>query len=208
MATPLAAFSIRIRARIPNRPGEFATLATVIGSAGGSLVAIDIVDTDGATVTRDLVVFCESEEHAAKVETATRSMEGIEVMEVEDRTFGIHEGGKLSIDPKVPPLDRDGLAMAYTPGVARVCLAIAGDAALAHRYTMKSNTVAVVTDGTAVLGLGNIGPEAAMPVMEGKAVLFKAFAGVDAVPVCLKVSSPDELIETVQRLEPMFGGIN
>ena len=208
MATPLAAFSIRIRARISNRPGEFASLATAIGSAGGSLVAIDIVDTDGATVTRDLVVFCESEEHAGKVEAVTRSVAGIEVVEVEDRTFGIHVGGKLSIDPKVPPLDRDGLAMAYTPGVARVCMAIAGDAALAHRYTMKSNTVAVVTDGTAVLGLGNIGPEAAMPVMEGKAVLFKAFAGVDAVPVCLKVSTPDELVETVQRMEPMFGGIN
>jgi malate dehydrogenase (oxaloacetate-decarboxylating) len=208
MAIPLAAFSIRIRARIPNRPGEFAALATAIGSAGGSLVAIDIVQTDGATVTRDLVVFCESEEHAAAVVAATRSVGGIEVSEVDDRTFALHEGGKLSIDAKVPPLDRDGLAMAYTPGVARVCMAIAGDAGLAHRYTMKSNTVAVVTDGTAVLGLGNIGPEAALPVMEGKAVLFKTFAGVDAVPVCLKVSSPQQLVETVQRMEPMFGGIN
>jgi malate dehydrogenase (oxaloacetate-decarboxylating) len=208
MAIPLAAFSVRIRARIPNRPGEFATLATAVGSAGGSLVAIDIVDTDGATVTRDLVVFCESEEHAAAVVAATRAVAGIEVSEVEDRTFALHEGGKLTVDAKMPPLDRDGLAMAYTPGVARVCMAIAGDAALARRYTMKSNTVAVVTDGTAVLGLGNIGPEAALPVMEGKAVLFKTFAGVDAVPVCLRVSSPLELIETVQRMEPMFGGIN
>ena len=208
MATPLAAFSIRIRARIPNQPGEFASLATVIGAAGGSLVGIDIVETTGPTVTRDLVVFCQSEAHAATVEAATRAVGGIEVLEVEDRTFGIHEGGKLSIDPRVPVLDRDGLAMAYTPGVARVCLAIAEDIRLAHRYTMKSNTVAVVTDGTAVLGLGNIGPEAALPVMEGKAVLFKAFGGVDAVPICLKAGSPDEIVETVQRLEPMFGGIN
>ncbi|HET6873545.1 MAG TPA: NAD-dependent malic enzyme [Acidimicrobiales bacterium] len=208
MAIPLAAFSIRIRARIPNRPGEFAALATVIGSAGGSLVGIDIVESTGPAITRDLVVFCESEAHARRVDEATRATPGIEVIEVEDRTFGVHEGGKLSIDAKVPPLDRDGLAMAYTPGVARVCTAIADDPALVHRYTMKSNTVAVVTDGTAVLGLGNIGPEAALPVMEGKAVLFKTFAGVDAVPVCLRVSTPDELVETVERMEPMFGGIN
>jgi malate dehydrogenase (oxaloacetate-decarboxylating) len=208
MAIPLAAFSIRIRARIPNRPGEFAALATVIGSAGGSLVGIDIVESTGPAITRDLVVFCESEAHSRRVGEVTRAMPGIEVIEVEDRTFGVHEGGKLSIDAKVPPLDRDGLAMAYTPGVARVCTAIAEDPALVHRYTMKSNTVAVVTDGTAVLGLGNIGPEAALPVMEGKAVLFKTFAGVDAVPVCLRVSTPDELVETVERMEPMFGGIN
>ncbi|HWE57722.1 MAG TPA: NAD-dependent malic enzyme [Acidimicrobiales bacterium] len=208
MATPLAAFSIRIRARIPNRPGEFAALATTIGSAGGSLVGIDIVETDGATLTRDLVVFCESQDHADAVEAATRAAGDIDVIEVEDRTFGLHVGGKLSIDAKVPPIDRDGLAMAYTPGVARVCTAIAEQPELVHRYTMKSNTVAVVTDGTAVLGLGDIGPEAALPVMEGKAVLFKTFAGVDAVPVCLRVSSPAELIETVQRMEPMFGGIN
>jgi malate dehydrogenase (oxaloacetate-decarboxylating) len=208
MGTPLAAFSIRIRARIPNRPGEFASLATVIGAAGGSLVSIDIVETDGPTVTRDLVVFCESEAHAASVEAATRNMGDIDVLEVADRTFALHEAGKLTIDARIPPVDRDGLAMAYTPGVARVCTSIARDPSLVHRYTMKSNTVAVVTDGTAVLGLGNIGPEAALPVMEGKAVLFKTFAGVDAVPVCLRVSSPLELIETVQRMEPVFGGIN
>jgi malate dehydrogenase (oxaloacetate-decarboxylating) len=208
MGTPLAAYSVRIRARIANRPGEFAALATVIGAAGGSLVGIDIVETNGPTVTRDMVVFCESEEHAATVIDATRAMDGIEVLDAVDRTFEMHRGGKLSIEARIPPLDRDGLAMAYTPGVARVCTAIAEDPALLHRYTMKANTVAVVTDGTAVLGLGDIGPEAALPVMEGKAVLFKTFAGVDAVPVCLKVNSPDELIETVQRMEPMFGGIN
>jgi malate dehydrogenase (oxaloacetate-decarboxylating) len=208
MATPLAAFSIRIRARIPNRPGEFAALATIIGAAGGSLVGIDIVESTGPSITRDLVVFCESEAHASAVEAAARAAGGVEVLEVEDRTFGLHIGGKLSIEAKAPPTDRDGLAMVYTPGVARVCTAIAAHPELIHRYTMKANTVAVVTDGTAVLGLGAIGPEAALPVMEGKAVLFKTFAGVDAVPVCLRVSSADQLVETVQRMEPAFGGIN
>ena len=208
MATPLAAFSLRLRARIPNQPGVLGQLATAIGAAGGSLVGIEIVATDGATVTRDVVVYCSSEGHAADIAAAARGLEGIDILEVEDRTFAIHERGKLSIDTKRPLRDRDDLAMAYTPGVARVCVAIADDPRQVHRYTMKANTVAVVTDGTAVLGLGDIGPEAALPVMEGKAVLFKEFGGVDAVPVCLRVSSPDELVETVQRMEPMFGGIN
>src|ERR1700722_19316645 len=208
MATPLAAFSIRLRARIPNQPGVLGQLATAIGAAGDSLVGIEIVATDGATVTRDVVVFCGSEGHADQVATAARAVERIEILDVEDRTFAIHQGGKLTIDTKRPLRDRDDLAMAYTPGVARVCMAIAEDRGQVHRYTMKANTVAVVTDGTAVLGLGDIGPEAALPVMEGKAVLFKEFGGVDAVPVCLRVSSADELIETVQRMEPMFGGIN
>ncbi len=208
MPTPSAAFSLRIRARIPNQPGEFASLATAIGTVGGSLVGIDIVGSGGPTVTRDLVVFCDSQEHAALVEEAARAVEGIDIEEVEDRTFAAHVGGKLTIDAKMPLKDRDGLAMAYTPGVARVCSAIAQQPGLAHKYTMKGNTVAVVTDGTAVLGLGNIGPRAAMPVMEGKAMLFKALAGINAVPVCLDVSSPDEIVETVRRMEPMFGGIN
>ncbi len=208
MSTPLAAFSLRLRARIPNLPGALGQLATAIGAAGGSLVGIEIVVTDGATVTRDVVVFCGSEGEAADVAVAARAVEGVEILEVEDRTFALHEGGKLTIDGKRPLHDRDDLAMAYTPGVARVCMAIAQDPTQVHRYTMKANTVAVVTDGTAVLGLGDIGPEAALPVMEGKAVLFKEFGGVDAVPVCLRVSSADELVSAVQRMEPMFGGIN
>ncbi|MDQ6838189.1 MAG: NAD-dependent malic enzyme [Actinomycetota bacterium] len=208
MATPLAAFSVRIRVQLRNRPGILGLLATAIGAAGGSTVGIDIVATDGATVTRDVVIFCPSEEQMTEVVGATRRVDGVDVLDVEDRTFGLHEQGKLSIDGRSGLRDRDDLAMAYTPGVARVCTAIAETPRLVHRYTMKANTVAVVTDGSAVLGLGDIGPEAALPVMEGKAVLFKSFAGVDAVPVCLRVSSPDELVETVQRLEPMFGGIN
>jgi malate dehydrogenase (oxaloacetate-decarboxylating) len=208
MATALAAFSLRIRARLRNAPGILGQLATALGGAGGSLMGIEIVETDGATVTRDLVVFCPSEQQAALVAAAARQIKGVEVLEVEDRTFAYHAGGKLSVEGKLRLRDKDDLAMAYTPGVARVCTAIAREPELVHRYTMKSNTVAVVTDGTAVLGLGDIGPEAALPVMEGKAVLFKSFAGVNAVPLCLKVSSADELVETVQRLEPMFGGIN
>jgi malate dehydrogenase (oxaloacetate-decarboxylating) len=208
MSIALAAYSLRLRARIRNTPGVLGTLASAIGAVGGSLMGIEMVETDGATVTRDLVVYTPSEAHAAEVEAAARKVDGVDVLEVEDRTFALHRGGKLDITAKDPLRDRDDLAMAYTPGVARVCTAIARNPGLVHDYTMKSNTVAVVTDGTAVLGLGNIGPEAALPVMEGKAVLFKAFAGVNAVPVCLRVDGPDELIETVKRLEPMFGGIN
>ncbi len=208
MATALAAYSIRLRARIRNHPGVLGALASAVGAAGGSLMGIEMVSTDGATVTRDLVVFCPSEGAATDVEAVARKTDGIDVIEVEDRTFRLHEGGKLHISARETLRDRDDLAMAYTPGVARVCTAIAEHPELVHRYTMKANTVAVVTDGTAVLGLGDIGPEAALPVMEGKAVLFKAFAGVDAVPVCLRTSSTDELVETVARMEPMFGGIN
>jgi malate dehydrogenase (oxaloacetate-decarboxylating) len=208
MSIALAAYSLRLRARIRNTPGVLGTLATAIGAAGGSLMGIEMVETDGATVTRDLVVYTPSDSHAAEVAAAARNVDGVEVLEVEDRTFALHRGGKLAITAKHPLRDRDDLAMAYTPGVARVCTAIARNPSLVHEFTMKSNTVAVVTDGTAVLGLGNIGPEAALPVMEGKAVLFEAFAGVHAVPVCLRVDSPDELVETVKRMEPMFGGIN
>jgi malate dehydrogenase (oxaloacetate-decarboxylating) len=208
MATALAAYSLRLRARLRNRPGVLGQLATAIGGAGGDLMGIEIVTTDGATVTRDIVTFCPSEEAMAEVEAAARSVGGVELVEVEDRTFALHAGGKLTIDGRAPLRDKDDLAMAYTPGVARVCSAIADDPALAYRYTMRSNTVGVVTDGTAVLGLGDIGPAAALPVMEGKAVLFKAFGGVDAVPVTLDVSTVDELVETVQRIAPAFGGIN
>ncbi|HET9690864.1 MAG TPA: NAD-dependent malic enzyme [Acidimicrobiales bacterium] len=208
MATALAAYSLRIRARLRNHPGVLGTYASALGEAGGSLMGIEIVATDGATVTRDLVVFCPSDDAAGHVAEAARGVDGVQVISIDDRTFALHEGGKLTIDGRMPLHDRDDLAMAYTPGVARVCTAIAETPSLVHRYTMKRDTVAVVTDGTAVLGLGNIGPEAALPVMEGKAVLFKSFAGVNAVPVCLRVDGPDQLVETVQRLEPMFGGIN
>jgi malate dehydrogenase (oxaloacetate-decarboxylating) len=137
-----------------------------------------------------------------------RAIEGVEVVEVSDRTFEMHQGGKIEVLARMPIADRDDLSMAYTPGVARVCTAIQHQPALAHELTIKKNTVAIVTDGTAVLGLGDIGPAGALPVMEGKALLFKGFAGVDAFPICLDVSSPDEIVETVVRIAPVFGGIN
>ncbi|MGH9076642.1 MAG: NAD-dependent malic enzyme [Acidimicrobiales bacterium] len=208
MTTPLAAYSLRLRVRLRNRPGILGHLATRLGQAGGSLMGISIVASDGATVTRDVVVFCPTEEGMDAVRDVAGQVDGVELVAAEDRTMAAHLGGKLSIAGRRPIGDKDDLAMAYTPGVARVCRAVAGQPALAHRYTMRSNTVGVVTDGTAVLGLGDIGPAAALPVMEGKAVLFKAFAGVDAVPVALDVAGADELVAAVVAMAPMFGGIN
>ncbi|HLT70123.1 MAG TPA: NAD-dependent malic enzyme, partial [Acidimicrobiales bacterium] len=173
-----------------------------------NIAAIGGFDVRGPVLDEDLVVNCASSEHIEQVRAAVEGLEGVEILEILDRTFLMHDGGKIEVLARMPVADRDDLAMAYTPGVARVCKAIANDPARVHDLTIKKNTVAIVTDGTAVLGLGDIGPEAALPVMEGKALLFKHFAGVDAFPVCLDVSSPDELIETVQRMAPVFGGIN
>src|SRR5690606_5845377 len=148
------------------------------------------------------------EDHQQKVIAAIEGLDGIELLSWEDRTFQMHDGGKIEVLPLAPVMDREDLSMAYTPGVARVCMAIHEDPSRSHDLTIRRNTVAIVTDGTAVLGLGDIGPEAAMPVMEGKALLFKAFAGVDGFPICLDVKSTDELVATVQRIAPTFGGIN
>ncbi|MET0728942.1 MAG: NAD-dependent malic enzyme [Acidimicrobiales bacterium] len=208
MATPTAAFSIRLRVRLDNRPGTLGRLATAIGEAGGNITAFGGFDARGSHLDDDLVVNCSSEEHIEKLTSAVRVLEGVEVMEVSDRTFAMHEGGKIEVRARMPVADRDDLSMAYTPGVARVCTAIEKQPALVHELTIKKNTVAIVTDGTAVLGLGDIGPAGALPVMEGKALLFKTFAGVDAFPICLDVSSTEEIIETVVRIAPVFGGIN
>ena len=208
MANPTAAFSIRLRVRLDNRPGTLGRLATAVGEAGGNITALGGFDVRGLHLDEDVVVNCSSEDHIAKVTAAVQGVEGVEVVEVSDRTFAMHEGGKIEVLARMPVTDRDDLSMAYTPGVARICTAIQHQPALAHELTIKKNTVAIVTDGTAVLGLGDIGPAGALPVMEGKALLFKSFAGVDAFPVCLDVSSPEEIIETVVRLAPVFGGIN
>ncbi|MEY2398252.1 MAG: hypothetical protein QOJ00_1426 [Actinomycetota bacterium] len=154
------------------------------------------------------MVLAIDDEHVNRIRAAVEAVEGVKVRSVRDRTFLMHVGGKIEVKSKVPLVSRDDLSMAYTPGVARVCTSIAENPAEVHKYTIKRNTVAIVTDGTAVLGLGDIGPYAAMPVMEGKAMLFKEFAGIDAFPICLNVKSADELIESVERLEPVFGGIN
>ncbi|MEZ5209112.1 MAG: NAD-dependent malic enzyme [Acidimicrobiales bacterium] len=206
--TPTAAFSMRILARLDNRPGQLGRLAMAIGEVGGNIVALEGFEAKQSYLDEEIVVNCSSEEHQLVVLDAIRGLDGIEVLSHEDRTFSMHKHGKIEVRSLAPARDRDDLSMAYTPGVARICKAIASDPERVHDLTIKRNTVAIVTDGTAVLGLGNIGPEAALPVMEGKALLFKEFAGVDAFPVCLDVHSAEETIETVKRLAPVFGGIN
>ena len=208
MATPTAAFSVRLTVRMDNVPGALGRLATAIGEAGGNISQLAGFDVRGDDLVEDVTVNCLSEAHITEVVDAVRGIDGMEVTEVVDRTFEIHKGGKIEVLAHLPIADRDDLSMAYTPGVARVCMKIHDEPATVHDLTIKGNTVAIVTDGTAVLGLGDIGPEAALPVMEGKALLFKEFAGVDAFPICLDVHTADEIVETVQRIAPVFGGIN
>ncbi len=215
MASPLSSeaptstqYSISVSVTLENRPGVLGELATAIGSAGGSIFAIDGFVAKGPMLQREIVINCRSVDHQSEVIAAIEAVTTVELHEWHDRTFRMHEGGKIEVLPLCPVGDRDDLSMAYTPGVARVCRAIAEDESLADTYTIRRNTVAIVSDGTAVLGLGNIGPKAALPVMEGKALLFKEFAGVDGFPIVLDVDDPDDLIETVVRIAPTFGGIN
>jgi malate dehydrogenase (oxaloacetate-decarboxylating) len=205
---PSASFSATLRVHLDNRPGSFARLASAIGEAGGLLGAIDLVRVERGKKVRDITVLADDEAHIGRIVEAVRAVEGIEVEHVSDRTFLLHLGGKLEVVPKAPLKTRDDLSMAYTPGVARVCNAIAADPDKVWNLTVKQNAVAVVTDGTAVLGLGDIGPEAALPVMEGKAILFKEFGGIDAWPLCLATTDPDEIVRTVAAVAPVFGGIN
>ena len=203
-----ASFSLTLRIRLQDTPGSFADLARAIADAGGLLDAIDLVRVESGTKVRDVTVLATDAAHAEAITAACTAVPGIEVERVSDRTFLLHLGGKIHMDANAPVKTRDDLSMAYTPGVARVCEAIAADPDSAWNLTVKRNTVAVVTDGTAVLGLGDIGPLAAMPVMEGKALLFKEFAGVDAWPICLDTKDPDEIVATVIAIAPGFGGIN
>jgi malate dehydrogenase (oxaloacetate-decarboxylating) len=183
-------------------------VAEAIGQAGGLLDAIDLVRVERGTKIRDVTVLAEDAAHIARIASAVEALEGVSVEHVSDRTFLLHLGGKLEVQPKTPLRTRDDLSMAYTPGVARVCEAIAEDPDNLWNLTVKRNTVAIVSDGTAVLGLGDIGPGAALPVMEGKAMLFKEFAGVDAWPLCLDTTDPDAIVRTVAAIAPGFGGIN
>jgi malate dehydrogenase (oxaloacetate-decarboxylating) len=203
-----ASFSATIRVRLSDAPGSFAKLAQAIGDAGGSMGAIDLVRVEGSHKVRDVTVDAADTEHVARIVEAVRAVEGVEVEHVSDRTFLLHLGGKIEMRSKSALKTRDDLSMAYTPGVARICMAIHDDPSLAFNLTIKQNTVAVVSDGTAVLGLGDIGPEAAMPVMEGKAMLFKEFGGVDAWPICLATTDTDEIVAAVKAIAPGFGGIN
>src|SRR4051794_35137867 len=179
-----------------------------VGSVGGVVTAFDVVEGAGRLLVVDISCNARDEAHAVEITAALEALPGVRVRKVSDRTFLLHLGGKLSVESKVSLRNRDDLSRAYTPGVARVCQAIAANPADARRLTIKRNTVAVVTDGSAVLGLGNLGAAAAMPVMEGKAALFKRFAGVDAWPVCLDTQDTEEIIRTVQILAPAYGGIN
>ena len=203
-----ASFSATIRVRLSDRPGAFARLAKAIGDEGGSLGAIDLVRVEKGHKLRDVTVEATDADHLGRIVAAVRALDGIEVEHVSDRTFLMHLGGKIAVQPKTPLKTRDDLSMAYTPGVARICQAIAEDPASVWNLTIKQNSVAVVTDGTAVLGLGDIGPEAALPVMEGKAMLFKEFGGVDAWPICLATKDADEIVAVVTAIAPVFGGIN
>jgi malate dehydrogenase (oxaloacetate-decarboxylating) len=205
---PSASYSFTIRLQIKSRPGMLGRVALALGQAGGDIGAVDLVETTREWTERDITVKARDSRHAQQIVARLRRLAGVRVVDISDRTFLMHVGGKIEVRGKVPIRTRDDLSMAYTPGVARVCLAIHEDRQRAFTLTMKHNTVAVVTDGTAVLGLGDIGPEAALPVMEGKAMLFKEFAGVDAFPVCLGTKDVDKIVETVKLIAPGFGGIN
>src|SRR4249919_2275779 len=205
---PSASFSTTVRVRLENHPGAFAGLARAIADAGGLLGAIDLVRVEHDTKVRDVTILAGDAAHAEHIVDAIRGAEGVDVLRVSDRTFLLHLGGKIEMNAKSPLKTRDDLSMAYTPGVARVSQAISADPAKAWTLTIKHNAVAVVSDGTAVLGLGDIGPEAAMPVMEGKALLFKEFGGIDAWPLCLDTKDPDEIVTIVKAIAPGFGGIN
>jgi malate dehydrogenase (oxaloacetate-decarboxylating) len=205
---PSASYSFTMRLHLPQQGGTFARVAHAIAETDAILGAIDLVRVEPDRVVRDVTVACGDSEHAEAVVRAVRDLDGVHVDSVSDRTFLMHKGGKIEVTPKLPLKTRDDLSMAYTPGVGRVSMAIHEDPAKAWALTVKSNMVAVVSDGTAVLGLGDIGPAAAMPVMEGKAVLFKEFAGVDAFPLCLDTKDADEIVAIVKAVAPTFGGIN
>ncbi len=206
--TPTAGYSLILRLEIQNLVGMFGKLTSAIGDAGGSIGAIDLINATKGAVIRDITVHVFDQAHAKRVVDSVKAVPGVKIVNVSDRTFLMHLGGKIEIASKIPVKNRDDLSNVYTPGVARVCLAIHDDPSKAFQLTMKRNMVAVVTDGTAVLGLGDIGPAAALPVMEGKAMLFKQFANVDAFPICLDTKETKEIIQAVKWLAPSFGGIN
>jgi len=205
---PSAQYTITVRLESPHKPGWIGRISSLIGKAGGAIHAIDLVNIASGTSLRDYSIECSSTEHAEEVLAALKRLEGVRVLNVSDDTFLMHIGGKLEVTSRVPLKTRADLSMAYTPGVARVCMAIHKDSKASHSLTIRKNCIAVVSDGSAVLGLGNIGPQAAMPVMEGKAILFKEFGGVDAFPICVATQDPEEIIKLCEWIAPSFGGIN
>ena len=208
MAQVAISFTLIMRIEMPNTSGAFGSLATAIGDAGGVIAAVDMRSVTRSRVVRDVTINVSSDVIGNEVRKAVEAIDGVRIISVSDSTFLAHLGGKIQVEPKIPVKTRQDLSTVYTPGVARVSMAIAADPAKAFSLTIKRNTVAVVSDGTAVLGLGDIGPLGALPVMEGKAMLFKQFAGIDAFPICLDTKDVDEIVETVVRIAPVFGGIN
>ncbi|MDN5894328.1 MAG: NAD-dependent malic enzyme [Nocardioides sp.] len=208
MAATASSYSITMRLNTAPDHGVVGTVATELAKAGGIVTAIDVAESSHDKLVVDVTCSATNEEHSHELVEVVRGIEGVEVHKVSDRTFLIHLGGKIEVTSKVPLKTRDDLSMAYTPGVGRVSMALAENPDDIRRLTIKGNTVAVVTDGSAVLGLGNIGPGAAMPVMEGKAALFKKFANIDAWPICLASQDTDEIVKAVEMIAPGFGGIN
>ena len=203
-----AGFSVTVRLKIPNHPGEFAKVADSIGQMDGSLSDVVLIKNEFTHTIRDITVNCHDGEHGARIIQSLRNLNRSSVEDARDDTLWCHRGGKLKITPTCNIETQDDLSRAYTPGVGRVCLEIFDNPESAYEYTIKKNSVAVVTDGSAVLGLGDLGPEAALPVMEGKAILFKKFANINAYPICLASQDVDEIVQTVKNISPGFGGIN
>jgi malate dehydrogenase (oxaloacetate-decarboxylating) len=207
-ATPSPQYRLTIRVELDDSQGILGEVTSAIGEAGGMVGAVDLVEVDESHSLRDIIVDASGSDHWERIIAAITALDGAKVIDTTDRTFLLHVGGKIEQHNRHPLTTRDDLSMVYTPGVARVSLAIADDPDKAFQYTIKRNTVAVVSDGSAVLGLGDIGPRAAMPVMEGKCCLFKEFAGVDAFPLCLDTTDAEEIVRTVELIAPGFGGIN
>lgn len=208
MKRPSTSFTFVVRAKLKNEVGILGKVFSAIGEAGGDVGAVDIVEVIKGHVIRDITIRVRDESHCNDIISTLKKLDYVEIVHVSDRTFLMHLGGKIEIKNRIPLKTRADLSMAYTPGVARVCMAIHEDKSKAYNLTIKKNSVMIVTDGTAVLGLGNIGPEAAMPVMEGKAMLFKEFGEVDAYPICLNTTDPDEIVNIVKAIAPGFGGVN
>ena len=208
LVKPSASYSLTLRLKIKNVPGSLGRVTSTIGELGGDIGAIDIAGFEKNHIVRDVTINLRDATHGEELVKKLKTLDNIEVMHVSDRTFLMHLGGKIRVTNKVPLTTRDDLSMAYTPGVARVCMAIHDEPENVYKLTIKRNTVAVVTDGSAVLGLGNIGPEASLPVMEGKAMLFKEFGEVDAFPIALATQDTEEIIKAVKNIAPVFGGIN
>jgi malate dehydrogenase (oxaloacetate-decarboxylating) len=206
--TPNPSFSITMRLETPNRAGMLASIAQAIASVGGNISAIDITEQTRSTSIIEVTIDASSTEHGDQIGQVVKSIPEVKVQSLYDRTMQLHRGGKIRMESKISLARQSDLAMAYTPGVGRVCQAIAADPGQVYNLTVKGNMVAIVTDGSAVLGLGNLGAEASLPVMEGKAMLFKEFAGIDAFPICLTTQNTDEIVNIVTNLAPVFGGIN